>query len=131
MAVGSYDWSFAEGLLKTVSECLVEKTLAGLVVYDQPIRGPIGNAGERENPFGCAFVLQPDTTQSGICVLDITYDATTTQQDEVTHPDLMKLVPTNPAARALPLLEKIASRTEGTVKMACLPGSLSIAVTPC
>ncbi|MFS8370661.1 beta-ketoacyl synthase chain length factor [Acetobacter indonesiensis] len=131
VALGCYDWSFAQGLLKAVAECLVEKMPTVLVVYDLPIPGPIGKARVTENPFGCAFVLQPDTTQSGICVLDITYDATTTQQDEVTHPDLMKLAPTNPAARALPLLEKIASRTEGTVKMACLPGSLSIAVTPC
>ncbi|WP_077930410.1 beta-ketoacyl synthase chain length factor [Acetobacter persici] len=131
VALGCYDWSFTQGLLKAVAECVVEKTPTVLVVYDLPIPGPIGKVRITEIPFGCAFVLHPDINQQGICHLDIRYDAASAQHDHVGHPDLVKLMHTNPAAMALPLLEKIATGEEGCVKMACLPGTLSATVKPC
>lgn len=131
VALGCFDWSFTQGLLKAAAECAVENTPTLLVVYDLPIPGPIGKVRVTEYPFGCAFVLQPRLGLEGICVLDISYDPTASGYDNIAHPELLDLSHLNPAGAGLVLLEKIAHQTAGLVRLPCQPGTLSVAVQPC
>lgn len=131
VALGCFDWSFAQGLLKAVAECVVENTPVLFVAYDLPIPGPIGKVRVTEQTFGCAFVLHPNTHQTGLCRLDVTYEAGQGEQDEVSCPRLRQLARYNPAAAGMALLERIASQQAGVVRLTSLPGSLLVAVQPC
>ncbi|NHO57039.1 hypothetical protein GOB86_08195 [Acetobacter lambici] len=131
VALGSYDWSFAQGLLKAAAECVVENAPVLFVAYDLPIPGPIGKVRVTRNTFGCAFVLLPQAGQNAICTLDITHTAKTMTYDEVSSPQLAELARTNPAAGGLALLQRIASVQAGAVHLASQPGTIRVEVLPC
>ncbi|MDE7548541.1 beta-ketoacyl synthase chain length factor [Acetobacter fabarum] len=131
VALGCYDWSFAQGLLKAAAECVVENTPVLFVAYDMPIPGPIGKVRITQNTFGCAFVLAPQATQHGLCMLDITHAPEAMVQETALPPHLAELARGNPAAGGLELLQKIACGQKGTVYLACQPGTILVEVTPC
>lgn len=131
VALGCFDWSFAQGLLKAVAECVVENTPVLFVAYDLPIPGPIGKVRVSEHSFGCALVLRPAPAPTGLCVLDVTYDSARAAHDVPACVALRQLAHANPAAAGLALLQQIASAQAGEVHLACLPGSLLVAVQPC
>ena len=131
VALGCYDWSFAQGLLKAVAECVVENAPVLFVAYDLPIPGPIGKVRLTRDTFGCGFVLLPDGGQNGICTLDVSHMSKTVMHDEVSCPQLAEFACANPAARGLALLQRIASGQAGTVSLASQPGSLLVGVQPC
>ncbi|MFT8417540.1 MAG: beta-ketoacyl synthase chain length factor [Acetobacter sp.] len=131
VALGCFDWSFAQGLLKAVAECVVENAPVLFVAYDLPIPGPIGKVRVTRYPFGCAFVLHPNPAQTGVCTLDLTYAPKQSGHDGVTCSGLQKLAQGNPAAAGLALLQQIAGAQAGAVRMACQPGSVLVKVQPC
>lgn len=98
VALGCYDWSFAQGLLKAAAECVVENAPVLFVAYDLPIPGPIGKVRITHNTFGCAFVLVPQARQGAVCKLDITHAPGAAAQDTTLPLQLAELARSNPAA---------------------------------
>ncbi len=131
VALGCYDWSFAQGLLKAAAECVVENAPVLFVAYDLPIPGPIGKVRITHNTFGCAFVLVPQARQGAVCKLDITHAPGAAAQDTTLPLQLAELARSNPAAGGLALLQQIASGQEGIVHMACQPGTILAEIKPC
>ena len=131
-ALGCYDWSFGLGLLKAVSEAVVEQHPVLFVAYDQPIPGPVGTVRVTKASFACALVLDPDLSQQAMAQLTLRYDPQSTERaDMPAHDGLRALAMGNPAARSLSLLTCLAQSRNGSVKVACQPGQLKIEVSPC
>lgn len=131
VALGCFDWSFAQGLLKAAAECVVENTPVLFVAYDLPIPGPIGKVRVSEHSFGCALVLHPYPAPAGLCVLDVSHDPGRVAHDAPACAGLRQLAYANPAAAGLALLQQIASAQAGEVHLASQPGSLRVMVQPC
>lgn len=132
VALGCYDWSFGLGLLKAVSEAVVEQHPVLLVAYDQPIPGPVGTVRITKASFACALLLDPDLNQQTIAQLNLHYDPEGTDPSDMpTHEGLRALALGNPAARSLPLLTCLAQQLGGGVRLACQHGHLKLDVTPC
>lgn len=131
-ALGCYDWSFGLGLLKAVSEAVVEQHPVLFVAYDQPIPGPVGTVRITKASFACALLLDPDPGQPAMAHLNLRYDPLSTEPaDMPVHAGLRALAAGNPAARSLSLLTCLAQQRTGVVKISCHPGQLSIDVSPC
>lgn len=130
-AVGGFDWSFGQGLLKAAAEAVVEAHPVLFVAYDLPIPGPIGTVRVTTETFACAMLLDPDLSAPGLASLDMTYAATTDEGDDPDNPALRQLAHENPAARGLALLGALARQDECCVRVACLNGHLKIEVRPC
>ncbi|GEN16388.1 hypothetical protein NCH01_28190 [Neoasaia chiangmaiensis] len=131
-ALGCFDWSFGQGLLKAMAECVVEDAPVLFVAYDLPIPGPIGTVRITQEAFGCALLLDPATTTNGLATLDAAYCPTAVTEDDIPLEALDRLAMGNPAARSIPLLREIARGGTGKpLQMVCQPGILHIKVTPC
>ncbi|NVN09753.1 beta-ketoacyl synthase chain length factor [Nguyenibacter vanlangensis] len=132
VALGCFDWSFGQGLLKAAAECVVEDAPVLLVAYDLPIPGPIGTARVTRDAFGCALMLVPGGTPRAGVMLDLSYQAGPIGPAKAGEQPGSTLIDGNPAASSLPLLAAIARRETGArppVRIPCLPGHLTIEVT--
>lgn len=131
-ALGCYNWSFGLGLLKAVSEAVVEQHPVLFVTYDQPIPGPVGTVRITKASFACALLLDPDLSQQAVAHLNLGYDPQGTEPvDMPEHEGLRALAEGNPAARSLSLLACLAQQRAGVVRVACKPGQLKVEVSPC
>jgi hypothetical protein len=115
-SISAYDDSFCGGLLEAASFCNSEKMNTILAVYDIKPPPPLNAKRDISAEFGAAFLLTPEKSERSLVKLSLTLiDAaasTKAAQDEL---EILRL--SNPAARALPLLEIIASKKIGTVDL--------------
>jgi hypothetical protein len=108
----AFDASFGAGLLEAMTQVVVERTPVLLVAYDvgypEPLRGvrPIPDA------LGIAMVLAP---RSGEQAPQITVSLTDAPAQQMAAAEFEALRATIPAARGLPLLEKLARQESGRV----------------
>ncbi|GAN54055.1 beta-ketoacyl synthase chain length factor [Tanticharoenia sakaeratensis] len=123
-ALGCYDWSFAQGLMRAAAEAVIEKRPVLFVAYDQPIPGPIGTVRITRSAFACALVLDPDG--AGHMQLDLQYGAGRMDDDTLEIDRLNDMAHFNPAARSLPLLAAIARGDATQVRLTCRPGHLTV-----
>lgn len=124
-AVSAHDGSFAAGLLEAAA-LAHEGAPVLLTVYDRPLPMSLGETRPSHDAFACALLLHQTDEDANISLtLSLAGDEAESTLDE---PGLEKLRAGNPAARALPLLERLAHRTPGRV---CLPyiGSTRLVVT--
>ncbi len=129
--LSAYDASFAAGLLEA---CALAHDRAGdalLVAYDAIPPAPLLAKRRLDASASVALVVsaQPQPTDAlGQIELELQPGAHTA----CTSPALEQLRLANPALRALPLLELLATRRAGVV---CLPGpgdvSVQLSYTPC
>jgi len=148
-ALCAFDWSFAAGLLEAMTQVVVDQTRVLLVAYDAPYPQPLFAKRPIPEAFGVAFVLAPlrndalgaappggaigagadELTQS---LGRLTLELSDSPADRMGNADLEALRASIPAARALPLLQKLAQRKAGVVNIEYLDGrSLSVEVVPC
>ncbi len=132
-SVCAYDWSFGAGLLEAMTRVATEGEPVALVAYDVPYPEPLNGVRPIPAPFGVALVLLPDAPgPRGARAVPAASHPALDATDAATRPDvpvlavleLVGLAPGEPsparepalealraaipAARALPLLERIA-----------------------
>jgi hypothetical protein len=140
-ALCAFDWSFAAGLLEAMTQVVVDQTRVLLVAYDAPYPQPLFDKRPIPEAFGVAFVLAPSAGEAPSAVGDVpgaasaighlTLEFGDAPADRMSNPDLEALRASIPAARALPLLQRLAAGWAGVVNIDYLDGrSLAVEVVP-
>ncbi|WP_213308831.1 beta-ketoacyl synthase chain length factor [Paraburkholderia sacchari] len=128
----AHDGSFAAGLLESLCQIVVDGVPSLLIAYESAYPEPLHAVRPIDDGFGVAFVLAPlaeDAPANGLaCIEAKLTDAPSTK---LASPELEALRVENPAARALPLLEAIATGRAESVVIDYLPDTrVRIDVTP-
>lgn len=103
------DSSFCSGLLETATVLQVEHVPVLLVVYDLPPPPPLYAACPLVAPFATAFLVGSHQLPHSLAHLSIQIIQYRQRETEMKDPLLEGLRKGNPAARALPLLQAIAT----------------------
>jgi hypothetical protein len=99
------------------------------VAYEYPLPFPLSQARFTGAPFAVALLLTPERTAYSQfrLTLECTHQAI---EDQLEDRQLEKLRVTNPAARSLPLLQKLARRTVDRVVLPYMGSQLAVACEP-
>jgi hypothetical protein len=145
-ALCAYDWTFAAGLLEAMTQVVVDQTRVLLVAYDAPYPQPLFDKRPIPEAFGVAFVLAPTepgtpllaadalrtTSMAADAVGRLTLRLDDAPADRMDNAELEALRASIPAARSLPLLQRLAAGKAGVVNIDYLDGrSLAVDVAPC
>ena len=129
--VTGQDATFAASLLKAMAGLHVERQPVLLCVYDTPIPAPMAEKRPTLAPFAACLVLTPEPCERTMARIVVTHEAMSMAIEEATQlPSLLPLALGNPAARALPLLERLARRQSGTIRARLRHGAVAIDVRP-
>lgn len=110
--LAAYDFSLAAGLREAIGMLSVDDTDLLLALFDVPPPAPLYATRPISSPFAVALILTRAKTARSCARLELTASkAETTLSDS----SLESLRKSNPAARALPLLELIAARRAGVI----------------
>jgi hypothetical protein len=125
--LGAHDGSFAAGLLEACLQVAVDACDVLLVAFDLPAPEPLHAKRPIAHPAAVALVLTPRRSANSLATLAC---ATTVEAESAMADDaLEKLRLGNPAARAFPLLERLATREAGKIVLPLRSGlNLSIDV---
>ena len=116
--LSAYDGSFAAGLLEASLQVRVETQDTMLVAFDLPAPEPLHSKRPIAHPCSVALVLTRERNASSLAALSCTI--TGDKEDPLADAALETLRLGNPAARALPLLSRLARNEPGRV---VLPGA--------
>jgi Beta-ketoacyl synthase, N-terminal domain len=109
----AYDGSFAAGLLECVTQVAIDGRPTLLIAFDADYPPPIRDVRPIDDAFGVALVLAPHASERALAHLEVALtDACATT---LASPVFEALRRNNPAARALPLIEAIATRRSMSV----------------
>lgn len=122
--LSAYDTSFAAGLLEACLLVQVDGHDTLLVAFDLPAPEPLFAKRPIRHPAAAALVLTRRPGSNSVAALKCS--ATNEPETEMDQADLEALRCSNPAARALPLLQKLASREGGRVVLPNTSGNLLV-----
>lgn len=131
--LGCHDATMGLTLLKAAAEVHVEQVPVLLCVYDRPLPEPMAEKRSTTGSFASALVLTPEQEPGSIASLTVRYrpepadPALEAPRQEALH----TLCFGNAAARALRLLESLATQRTDRIELSCLDQSIEIIVTPC
>jgi Beta-ketoacyl synthase, N-terminal domain len=108
----AFDASFGAGLLEAMTQVVVDRTPVLLVAYDVGYPEPLRAVRPIPDAFGVAMVLAPRGGEQAPLVTVSLTDAPA-QRMPAAHFESLRV--TIPAARSLPLLEKLARQESGRV----------------
>lgn len=129
-SLAGLDGGFAAGLLEAAVECNIEQKPALMVAYDQPPPQLLEGFMPIKAPFSIAMLLTPEAKDS-ITKLSLQPIADG-EESQMLDSALEKLRLSAPAARSLPLLEKIAQQQSAKIVLPYLPGlNLQTELKPC
>jgi Beta-ketoacyl synthase, N-terminal domain len=127
-SLAAFDASFAAGLLEAAVQCHATGAPVLLVAADVPYPEPLHAKRPVADVFAVALLLAPGTTGGGRSLSLRTTAAGNPANDKLlttcAHPGLANVATGIPAARALPLLQALASPAASTVVLDALPGLL-------
>lgn len=127
-----YDASFSAGLLEAAVLVTVERCPVILVVYDMPYPEPLHQVRPIAAPFGMALVLGALPSPRTRAVLSIELCASSQGPSTLAEAALEDLRQNNPAARGLPLLVTLATRSSAELAVDYVAGNqLQVGVRPC
>ena len=131
--LGCHDGTFAASFLKAIAEVEVEQAPVLLCVYDVPVPAPLSAKRLTEFSFGVAFVLTTAASTRSLAKIGVQFQPSpsVTEAEDPVLSDLRPLSRANPAARALRLLECIATGKADICSSPYLDGRIDIHVTPC
>lgn len=130
----AYDGCFAAGLLEALTQVALICAPVLLLAYDSDYPEPLHAARPIPDSLGVALALSPRPGPRSLAriALDAASPCSDAPADTLDHPQLEALRRTIPAARALPLLQALALRTAGMLRLDYLPGqALVVDVAPC
>ena len=100
-------------------------------MYNSPFPEPLNSVCRVGAPFGFALVLAPGDHKGGIARLAAEYlDAGQLEETRPGIPTLQELWGSNPTARGLPLLERLARREAATLQLAYGRGRIEVQLEP-
>jgi hypothetical protein len=103
-----------------------------LIAYDQPYPEPLHSARPLLASFGAALVLMPEATARACATFELEFLPGGDRPTRMSDSALEELRLGIPAARALPLLEALARKTQGDVMLDFLTETrLRVSVSPC
>lgn len=115
----AHDGSFAAGLIESLCQVAVDSVPTLLIAYDTDYPAPLRAVRPIADACGVALVLAPhahsDAHPDAHALARIEVTLTDAPATRLASPDLEALRANNPAARALPLLEAIATRRDASV----------------
>ena len=111
--ISAHDGSFAAGLLEASLLVQVDACDALLVAFDLPAPDPLNAKRPIAHPVAVALVLTQQATANSLAALSC--ETTTETGTPLADTALEALRTGNPAARALPLLQRLAARDFGRV----------------
>jgi hypothetical protein len=111
----AYDGSFAAGLLEAATQSVATGEPCLLLSYDTPYPEPLASLRPIPHPFGVALLLSPRANAATLATLALrlSTQAPTVMGD----PALEQLRRGIPAARGLPLLQRLAQGGTGNVAL--------------
>jgi len=122
------DGSFAAGLLEAATLAIDGEQAVLLVAYDVPAPAPLAGARPYARAAGVALVLEP-SARLDHATLEL--ELSDAPESACLDPRIEALRVDNPALRALPLLERLASRRSGTVALPLSRGTtLGVMLAP-
>ena len=128
--VCAYDGSFAAGLLEALSLVATDQVKVMLVAYDMDYPSPLREKRPITDAFAVALLLRPIPAPGSLA--RVACSLSSESPTIMRRPEFESLRLSAPAARALPLLEIIASGRPGATNLEYLDNlSLSAVVTPC
>lgn len=131
-SLAGYDESFVAGLIEASAQVLTNVEAAVLIAYDTPYPIPLHESRPISAPFGAALVLTRDKTERSLAMLDISIHQHLKPCSSVKDARMESIRVSSPAARSLPLLTALASRTASHVCLEYVAGNqLDISVQPC
>ena len=127
--VCAYDGSFAAGLIEAMSLVATSGSKAMLIAYDLDYPSPLREKRAIGEAFAVALLLRPPASAVSEGRLTCSLDGE--PADSMSPPELEKLRRSAPAARALPLLQIVASGRAGIARLEYLDNLRLVAsVTP-
>jgi hypothetical protein len=131
-ALSSYDDSFASGVLEALAWLAEDPAPVLLVAYDVPAPPPLLGARPLRAAFGVALLLGHDAARAHVASFDVRLLDAAPEATTLRNAALRELHDGNPAARALPLLEAVASADGGRVTLPYFADcGLEFTVRPC
>lgn len=125
----AYDGSFAAGLLESACQVAVDAHDTLLIASDTGYPHPLSGGRSIRDTFGTALVLAPAASARTLARIDV--QLTDAPATILASPALESVRSDNPAARALPLLEALATQRAATVVLDYLDDlRVRIDVTP-
>ncbi len=118
-SLAAFDASFAAGLLEAAAQCLSAQAPLLLVACDVPYPEPLHTVRPLADVFALALVLAPPGGAGRRLRLEVLGDTAATPCIDAGLEDLRHTIP---AARALPLLQALASEAAGALVLEGLPG---------
>jgi hypothetical protein len=126
----AYDASFAAGLLEALAQVTTSAAPILLVSYDAEYPEPIYAKRPVPDAGGVALLLSPNRGPRSLAALKVSLGDTPATR--MNGPVLEQLRTDIPAMRALPLLDLLARRQNGSVSLEYLaPLQLLVEITPC
>ncbi|MGQ0618697.1 MAG: beta-ketoacyl synthase chain length factor [Panacagrimonas sp.] len=125
ISLSAWDASYAAGLLEAASLVRAEDCRVLLVAYDVPAPVPLRDRRGISTAFGVAMVLGSRCTRT--CIAGLEPALASADETSMEEAALESLRLSNPAGRALPLLERLARRREGRVVLPAA-GARSLAI---
>ena len=107
----AFDASFTAGLLEALAQVAVDREPVLLVAYDTEYPEPLHATRPIPDAFGVALVLTPERGPASLASLEA--ELTDEACDTLADPDLEALRRAIPAARCLPMLERLAAGGKG------------------
>jgi len=131
-SVSAYDDTFAAGLLEAAAHCQHEQLPVIFAVYDVCPPAILQQQRTILEPFGAAFLLTPTHSEASLAKLTLAPSNAETPSTAPTNPQLQTLIDANPAARSLPLLERLAGSGPAQLQIRCTNApSLAIELQLC
>jgi hypothetical protein len=110
----AFDASFGAGLVEAVAQVVADRTRVALIVYDTDYPQPLRATRPVPDAFGIAFVLAPEASARSLA--RIAFDTVRQPATALADPALERMRRDFPAARALPLLQELASAPAGSTR---------------
>jgi hypothetical protein len=126
----AFDASFCAGLLEALAHVAVEEQAILLVAYDSDYPEPLHSKRPIPDAFAAAFVLTPHRERGSLARIEASLAER--PAEALIEPRLEALRASTPAARCLPLLQRLAMRHPGLTVLDYLDGSnVAVRVEPC
>ena len=107
-----YDASFAIGLVEAATLVAARQIDVLLVACDMPFPFPLANVRPMRSSFAVGFVLRPKHSADTIAAVSLTISSDPADESKLENSTELELLRTSvPSARALPLLQTIAKRS--------------------
>ena len=131
-SIAALNGSFAAGLLEAAVQTCTDRQPVVLVAYDYPVPFPLSAAIPITQPFAVCLLISADPkAQRNLARLDLQL-APDSVENCMADEQLETLRLNNPAARSLPLLQALTSRSHQQLNLPYLPGlNLTVQFKPC